>query len=440
MIVVNLTTPMRFARGVFVALLFLSLVAPTMLQTLKISLLAIVVASVLLARETWRTRLSPEQVAFDLWALLYAVVGLAWGVGGLARGNPGAVPMLTVYFVYPLVGILLGRMARPGDLAKISMCLIAATSTVLATQALFIASFFEFDGGIFFRLILGMLGEGTAVVDATDDYLLFTLPNISTLLFMSPWLAVHSVLARQHRAMSAILFFLTVGALLLAGRRASLLALTGGLCAVVFLAPRSIRLSEIALREFVKRLGLLLLVLAGLLVTGFISGVFSTDLLGERLASIFDFSTNESNLERRLQFDALAKDVAERPLVGHGLGAVGLYTRSDEQPWAYELSYVAMMFNFGFLGFSLFAVGAIYLSLRLARLAGLSSVPETDRRSAACFLAGLLAFLIANATNPYLAKFDYMWTIFVPLAFIRLYAIDRLVTANRHRTASCGAG
>jgi hypothetical protein len=34
------------------------------------------------------------------------------------------------------------------------------------------------------------------------------------------------------------------------------------------------------------------------------------------------------------------------------------------------------------------------------------------------FLAGLICFMIANGTNPYLAKFDYMWIIFIPVALL----------------------
>jgi len=40
-------------------------------------------------------------------------------------------------------------------------------------------------------------------------------------------------------------------------------------------------------------------------------------------------------------------------------------------------------------------------------------------------------FLIANATNPYLARFDGIWVIFLPLAFINRW----LLTENQTRTS-----
>ena len=427
-----LTLPMRAARTTFVVLLTLSLVFPTLLQSIKIALLATIVASVLLARETWADRSSSRQIALDLLAVGYAIVGLAWATGGLIRNNPGAAFMLTVHVAYPLLAILLWRMARPGDLAKLSKWLVIATALVLATQALFIASFFDLDGGVFFRMALSFLDEETAVVDVTDDYLLFTLPNVSTLLFMAPWLAVHSVLARKHRAASAVLFFLTVAALLLAGRRASLLALTGGLCAAFFVS-RTIGHRQITSASFGRRLALLLLALAVVLALAFVSGALNIELLSERLTSIFDFNTNDSNILRRLQFESLAKGIAEHPLLGQGLGAAADYSRSDEQPWSYELSYVLLVFNFGLLGFLLFAAGVVFLLAKLAQISSLRGILESEHLSAICYLAGLTAFLIANATNPYLAKFDYMWTLFVPLAFVRIYADRRHIRFDIHQ-------
>jgi hypothetical protein len=32
----------------------------------------------------------------------------------------------------------------------------------------------------------------------------------------------------------------------------------------------------------------------------------------------------------------------------------------------------------------------------------------------------MTAFLIANATNPYLERYDYLWVIFLPIAFVNL--------------------
>jgi len=38
-------------------------------------------------------------------------------------------------------------------------------------------------------------------------------------------------------------------------------------------------------------------------------------------------------------------------------------------------------------------------------------------------LVGMTCFLIANATNPYLGKFDGLWTLFLPIAVINYWLL-----------------
>ena len=40
-------------------------------------------------------------------------------------------------------------------------------------------------------------------------------------------------------------------------------------------------------------------------------------------------------------------------------------------------------------------------------------------------LVGMSSFLIASASNPYLRTFDYMWAIFLPIAFINFWLLNR---------------
>jgi O-antigen ligase len=114
---------------------------------------------------------------------------------------------------------------------------------------------------------------------------------------------------------------------------------------------------------------------------------------------------------------------SDSPWIGQGLGAsASSVTRSEEQPWAYELSYVALLFQTGLLGVIIYSSAVLwifYKGIRLVRVrpdAGQVILP---------LLAGLAGFLLANATNPYLSKFDYLWTIFLPVAAINAYTTGR---------------
>jgi O-antigen ligase len=102
------------------------------------------------------------------------------------------------------------------------------------------------------------------------------------------------------------------------------------------------------------------------------------------------------------------------PLFGSGAGAAAQYQRSIEQPWAYELAYIAFLFQYGVVGFIIYAAGIILLTYHLT-----AQIKKNGRNSFEFFyLAGFISFMIANATNPYLAKFDYMWVLFIPVAIM----------------------
>lgn len=416
------------ARASVASLIVLSIVVPTMFQPLKATILAVALACMALSRETWTSRSSPAQAGLDLAALAYCTVGLAWALYGLQRGNPGAGSMMTVHAAYPVLCIFLARLTRPGDFAKVSAVVGVSGVLVVASQLLFIASFFGLDDGYLFAVFQNSLQDVPAAVDAGEDYLLFTLPSVSSLLFLAPWLIAYALLAKNHKLRYGVLLMATLALLVLAGRRAFLLGIFFGGLAILGSSRELAGGPTTRLRP--SGILIFLAVSAALAIVGFESGWLNVEILTDRLTSILDFSDNDSNLERRLQFASLMEGIAAHPLFGSGLGAAASYLRSDTQPWAYELSYVALMFQVGLLGFFVYAIGVVFVLVALRRLGMAHHLPESERLAAIAFLGGLVSFLIVNATNPYLAKFDYMWTLFVPLAMIRAHLGGRRQAAR----------
>lgn len=131
--------------------------------------------------------------------------------------------------------------------------------------------------------------------------------------------------------------------------------------------------------------------------------------------------TDLSASQRYLQAIALLRGWLESPWLGQGHGAVASIIRSQDMPWAYELQYLALLFHTGVAGAFIYAGSIIWVYLQGVRLI-------YESRSYAPImlplLVGLTSFLIANATNPYLPKFDSMWTIFLPLAVINRWLIE----------------
>ena len=122
---------------------------------------------------------------------------------------------------------------------------------------------------------------------------------------------------------------------------------------------------------------------------------------------------------RLQQWGAMVDAWKERPLLGHGLGAtLHSITRSETMPWSYELFYGALLFKIGLVGVTVYAVATgwvFYAGIKVARRSELSEAILVP------LLAGLAGFLVVNATNPYLLKFDYRWTIFLPVAAINAF-------------------
>lgn len=124
---------------------------------------------------------------------------------------------------------------------------------------------------------------------------------------------------------------------------------------------------------------------------------------------------------RSSQFAALITGWREHPLLGAGHGAVASVVRSTEQPWAYELTYLALLFHTGLIGLFVYASGVIWIFWVGVRSIGCRGADV----AIVPVLAGTASFLIANATNPYLEKFDYIWVIFLPVAFLNVWLLRR---------------
>lgn len=146
--------------------------------------------------------------------------------------------------------------------------------------------------------------------------------------------------------------------------------------------------------------------------------IFQFDLEPSVLAQEFvaAFSSQEESSGLRYeQAGALWRAFEGSPLVGIGLGSSVEVIRSEEQPWAYELAYLSLLKSVGLLGILVYAVAVLWIVARGMVLA------RRDTEFASMFVpmvAAFVCFLIMNASNPYLEKFDYLWVIFLPVALI----------------------
>jgi len=148
--------------------------------------------------------------------------------------------------------------------------------------------------------------------------------------------------------------------------------------------------------------------------------------IADRFSAGFDFSAttlDDSPADRSQQYIALVRGWAEYPLIGAGLGASAHGSiRSEIMPWAYELYYLALLFQTGLLGFLAYTAGIVWI---YSSGIGIIKRGGVDSQLLIPILVGTSGLLIANGTNPYLARFDGIWVIFLPLAFINYSLLSR---------------
>jgi hypothetical protein len=255
--------------------------------------------------------------------------------------------------------------------------------------------------------------------------------NLSSLLFLVPFLIAVLMIWPDRR--TALAPRICVWAALVAGGALVLLSGRRALLLVVSSAPLFVFAFRAALPYLERLRGRRVMVgtlvgagVAGLAVTFYLHALYNFSLgsVWRMFLQGFDFSRDVSATVRSQQLDALLTDWAGAPLLGagHGASAANL-VRSTEMPWAYELSYAALLFHTGLLGFLAYSAAVVWIyadGLRVIRDGGALGAYML------ALLVGLTCFLIGNATNPYLEKYDLMWVIFLPVAVINRWRLTRL--------------
>lgn len=402
---------------------FSTMFVPTTYTAPRAALAALVFGAVVMAA-LYRGYL-PVHPTIRLWAIFMVAVSLFFILRGMVTGAPGALRVATVYVAWPIAfTVLIGGTADHRILRGLLRVLIVATIAISLYGLIYI---FTTAG-----LLPGWLyipldqGQGLGLADGDIEVNLYSL---ASLLFLMPfslgalvlWQTEDDPPVRRRWLWAALMLSLPL--VLLSGRRALQLVAGLSLGIAVGLMPFLPAKERARSRKFAIRIfALAILALGGFAI--YLQHALDIDL-GAIVASFnqgFDFQSDVSARIRSDQFFALLHGWTESPILGagHGAGAKE-FTRSNLMQWGYELSYMALLFQTGIIGFLAYASGIVWIywmGIRMMR----SSHPLGKYMYPT--LIGLTTFLIGNITNPYLAKFDFMWTIFFPLTLINSWMIE----------------
>ena len=361
-----------------------------------------------------------------VWTLALAVVSLFFCFKGMFLGAPGAVKCTEVYVVWPLVYLVLlsgidsmGTLKGLGKTMVLSSCFIGLFGILFSLSQLGVIPPIPYLDSL---ISADELSSGFG-----SEHVELYFPGLVSMPFLVPFLVAMIVagprdpdtkLGLRVWLWLALLVDLIVA--LLSGRRGlQLVTILAPLLTFVLGSFQPVK-QRVLLRKSIGKFALI----AGLGIVISVPLLHSVypityEGLTERFSTGWDFgasSLDDSPGARREQYFALVDGWIRDPLTGAGLGASAYGSiRSETMPWSYELYYLALLFQTGIVGFAVYTAGIVWIfwsAIKIIRAGGAYSkllIPV---------VVGVSGFLIATGTNPYLARFDGIWVVFLPLAFI----------------------
>ncbi|MCD0471064.1 hypothetical protein [Flavobacterium sp. JAS] len=397
---------------------FLMLILPASFQAPRGILLLIILVLILVNNSFSSFRYDKLLLNIGLVNIFFSFVFI---LNGIVRAAPGAISVTTVYIVWPILYLyFIGLSNKKEDIIPLLKVIIFGGLASAALIVIFIFNnFFGFPIDISYLVKsqdFGVFWEGgaTELNSMNLATVFYTFIFVLTLIFIPEKfndLRISKNLIRFTLIVSLFLIFISA-------RRAFWLVC--GISPVLIMLLLKIIGIDLGLKRFIIPVSLFFVVA---LTTITYMAIDNDNLITELNSSFeFDNPEAESNYLRKEQFDALIHGWEDNWLIGAGLGASAKGSVRDENAtWAYELSYIALLFHTGILGIIVYGTSVIWIMYKSIMICRKNKyyisylLPQ---------ITALICFLLVNASNPYLSKFDYLWTIFLPLATLNAIKLE----------------
>lgn len=395
-------------------LIFMMMFVPTAYEPIKAGLL-LLSCSLALVGVIYGVLKINRAVFFAILTL--TTVGLLYSFYGVLNDAPGAVRTLTVYFLWPWVFLLLATyLSHDRSLELLFKTLIASLILIILYSFLFLGMKAGFvPENLYFELDQG---QGVGFYDGFVEYGMY---SISSLIFLIP-LAIHffyiklKLPRRKHMYLWAALTVASIVLTLLTGRRAMLLVFM--IIPMIIMAEwflfSGLKKLPIKIRHLSKSPGFYALAFFLFLIAfGLLDHLdFNLNKVWAMFSDGFNFESGKSTSERTLQFFSLINGWFDSSILfGAGNGSAVDVVRSEKMAWAYELTYVYLLFSTGLVGFIFYFGWFGYGLLRVRQ--SLKMRPDL-KIYVLPLMTAVFCFGIASASNPYFGKFDFLWIIMLP--------------------------
>ena len=403
---------------------FLMLFLPTRFQFQRGILILIIGLYTFVNYSNLKPKLARSVFLSSLICLINSSISI---IIGLFNNNPGLIPSITTGLIWPLFFIWI----------------IACNKSIKALDNLMKVFIFVFIFNSIFLtiLIVNILNPNLFNyvelikeifdfrVSFEDGEIAFNIISMGTFIFANGYFFSRiyyfnssSVISKKDKIINIFLYLASIIILLISGRRGFVLAgiISALLTMIIFHLTKIKLLTKSIIFRLISCFTLIIIIsIFYLLLNG-------TDLYLFSLKVLEDFNIFDLELLSYKRYDDiinLTNLFKTSPIFGSGFGfSISPPTVITQQIYSYEVQYLQFLTAFGIFGFSIYAS---YLYWIFYKLINISKKNNSYSYRLLPLLSGLISMLIANATNPYLIKFDFLWVIFIPIAYINVLSIKK---------------
>ena len=360
-------------------------------------------------------------------AILYIIRGIYGTISGYLQSAPGVFAILDLSLTYIIVYFLLTSLiTKVESFYWVVQVLYLGTLFVVILDLCYILIFLEIIPYIaifdIYQLSTTPFTIGINQYKTIELYarnlgvLAFSFPFFLSLLYEKKYL---KNIKFVNKYSVLLLVLLTTILMLICGRRIFWLII---LVSPVFLFLFTRFLTKEPKRIINKNFTLLLAFGLGLISMIFTYTAARFDIKFEDVQRSFTAAfDNQTESVRSDQHTFLLNSWKNAPFFGKGIGAaVDGYYRNRERPWAFELGFHVSLHRLGLFGFGielLYYFGILFFGIKIIRR-------DSDFIMIG-LLCGMMGFLLAHATNPFLNSYEFLWPIILPLAYINVKLLNK---------------
>ncbi len=406
--------------------LLFSLIFPTRLVSIRGAFFIVISIYLLLKYKSFKPSLSNGVFNWSLICIFQVIISTLIGI---INNNPGVTALLRIYLFFPLLFNLfiafnkdirildnLQKILVIGFIINALTLIILLSLDIMGLRSLtnIFRDFLDYRGSI----DLSNLGVNLGYNIISGPSFVFMYGY-----FISKFLIGSSIFFKNNRDkyLNIILLLLSIILIFFSGRTGFWL---GAFTSTVFTIFILLRLGILKIKRIINYKSAIFLIFM-IIIINLIFNLIEADLskITDGLLSSFNLfdPTNLGSYKRYLAFKKLTGIWQSSPIFGQGLGVASEPpTVVTKQPFSNELQYLLNLANFGIFGFTIHASFVFWI---FSRLIFFSKESVLNAYKLIPLSSGLLGFLAANATNPYITKFDFLWTIFLPLGYINLLSL-----------------